>query len=218
MYPGDTAQFNCEVIGNPEPTVTWEYNGRLISQSKESSYDEHFLFSDVESEHSLQMYNVNQTDGGMLCATSANEMGQAKVCAQLSVLEALPESPTKESVSLIEVSPEEQMEGAAPHFHIEIQTSEVSPGDVATFEGQVVSEPPLENLSWLKDGVVLDEKATCSTGELKYFFEYRSADGYCALIIVEVEDADEGLYAVAAKNALGFAQSEASLVLSGNLQ
>ncbi len=153
----------------------------------------------------------------MYCARGNNEFGQAKSCAKLTLAEAPPDRSSlanDHTAAHPEPQPEADSSSTAPYFHIDIQTCEVNEGEPACFQGQV-SSPPVESVTWSKDGVVLEEETTTSSGDLKYYFEYRTADGYCALVVVEVEDADEGLYSVAAKNDFGVAQSDALLFLKG---
>ena len=176
---------------------------------------------------------MQHVDEGMYCARGNNEFGQAKSCAKLTLVEApsdrsslatndhtaakpepQPERPEPQREQP-EPQPEPESSSAAPYFHIDIQTCEVNEGEPACFQGQVSNDPPVESVTWSKDGLVLEEETTTSSGDLKYYFEYRTADGYCALVVVEVEDADEGLYSVAAKNDFGVAQSDALLFLKG---
>jgi len=197
--------------------VTWEYNGHPLSQ--EASTFDHYSYSDIGTEHKLEVYNVQHADEGMYCARGNNEFGQAKSCAKLTLAESPPDRSSlgnnDHTAAQPEPPPDPDSSSTAPYFHIDIQTCEVNEGEPACFQGQVSNDPPVESVTWSKDGMLLEEETTTSSGDLKYYFEYRTADGYCALVVVEVEDADEGLYSVAAKNDFGVAQSDALLFLKG---
>ena len=200
-----------------KPSVTWEYNGRPLSQ--EASTFDHYSYSDIGTEHKLEVYSVQHADEGMYCARGNNEFGQAKSCAKLTLVEAPPDRSSLDNdhpAAKPDPEPEQpDSSSTAPYFHIDIQTCEVNEGEPACFQGQVSNDPPVDSVTWSRDGVLLEEETTTSSGDLKYYFEYRTADGYCALVVVEVEDADEGLYSVAAKNDFGVAQSDALLFLKG---
>ncbi|KAL4608689.1 hypothetical protein GN956_G24590 [Arapaima gigas] len=76
---GDTAQFNCEVHGDPMPAVQWSRdpgslpNGRYI----------------VNPDHSLQVHYVTAQDTGRYTCTATNEVGVFSASAFLTVQEAV---------------------------------------------------------------------------------------------------------------------------------
>ena len=96
-----------------------------------------------------------------------------------------------------------------------IRTTEANAGENARFEGRVAGA---ERVNWSRDGEELLSGIFAPSGAQKYVFEYRAEDGYCALVVVEVEERDEGTYVAEASNAAGSAHSEAFLSLPGTVR
>ena len=102
----------------------------------------------------------------------------------------------------------------APSFIVGIHTTEASVGENARIEGRVEGA---DRVNWSRDGEELVSGIFAPSGAQKYVFEYRAEDGYCALVVVEVEEHDQGTYVAEASNAAGAARSEAFLSLPGTL-
>lgn len=83
LYRSENAQFTCEVVGEPEPRVVWEYNGQVLGVG---GPERRVNITQNDSLHTLTLYNVEQSYAGLYTAAASNAAGIAKSCADLSLL------------------------------------------------------------------------------------------------------------------------------------
>ena len=87
LYRSENAKFTCEVVGEPEPRVVWEYNGQVLGGGGGGGGAERRVdITQNDALHTLTLYNVEQSDAGLYTAAATNAAGVAKSCAQLSLL------------------------------------------------------------------------------------------------------------------------------------
>ena len=71
--------FECEVSGEPTPTVTWLHNGQVISPSSNHK------LSVVGNVHSLTLTHTGADEAGTYSVTAVNVAGQTESSAKLGV-------------------------------------------------------------------------------------------------------------------------------------
>lgn len=76
---GDTADFSCEVIGEPKPEVTWFYNGRQLED------EGRYMIFEEDGLHHLEVYEVSPEDVGSYVAKAENQFGEVTCSADLTL-------------------------------------------------------------------------------------------------------------------------------------
>lgn len=77
---GQPITLQCTYVGSPTIAVTWQKNGRDISQSERCS------ITTTEKSCLLEIFNATQEDDGEYTCIVANEAGKDTCSALLSVL------------------------------------------------------------------------------------------------------------------------------------
>lgn len=75
---GDTVKINCQVRGNPEPSVVWLHNAQTITPSSH-----HRLSSNM-----LRVQNVGPQDDGVYQCMAENWVGGAQAATRLLTVPA----------------------------------------------------------------------------------------------------------------------------------
>ncbi|KRZ83387.1 Peroxidasin -like protein [Trichinella sp. T8] len=78
LTAGNTASFPCRVVANPEPTITWLFNGNPIRTVK-GHYE-------MSSQGTLYVFNVTKSDEGFYTCQASNAVGAISADAQLEVI------------------------------------------------------------------------------------------------------------------------------------
>lgn len=212
---GEDAAFCCKLWGNPLPEVTWEKDGKKLSDVFESA---HFSVSNQDGGwFQLKVYRTRIPDKGVYTCRATNCHGEALAGAVLLV-ERLPEREESKISSNGHTncprSPKHRGERLGlsrvaeepPANASKAKKFAVAEGKHAKFRCFVTGKPKPE-IVWKKDGVPLE------AGRRHLIFEDR--EGYYTLKVLYCKVQDTGLYVCAASNALGNTLSAVHLSVKG---
>ncbi|XP_074642623.1 twitchin-like [Tubulanus polymorphus] len=134
VQEGENADFNCEVVGEPKPSINWQYNGKSLKEGG------HYTMQEENNLHKLEIYDIVPTDAGKYSAVAKNDHGKAICSADLKV----------------KAKPKPKME---PPKIVKKPTKEVvNEGDRTQFLCRVTGSPR-PTVTWTKRGKKLtDEK------------------------------------------------------------
>jgi hypothetical protein len=123
------AKFECVVISNPKPTITWSFNGKELT-ARDGVRMEKDLPKD---KYTLVFPKVTPANIGSITATATNEFGSLERNCTLDVLEA-------------------------PKLLNKLDNLTVSDGELASFTVKVAGKPK-PTVKWFKDDVeiIIDE-------------------------------------------------------------
>lgn len=212
---GEDAAFSCKIWGTPQPEVTWEKDGKKLSDIFESA---HFHVSIQDGGwFQLKIYRTRMPDKGVYTCRAVNCHGEALAGAVLLV-EPVPEreeskmssnghpnsqwspKPRSGRLSLSKLTEESSVNAS------KAKKFAVAEGKHAKFRCFVTGKPKPE-IVWKKDGVPLEP------GRRHLIFEDR--EGYYTLKVLYCKVQDTGLYVCAASNALGNTLSAVYLSVKG---
>ena len=72
----DVANFTCQAIGEPVPTISWYFNGVMIDVSDTSKYRiESRSINTTTTENTLTVYNVTSSNVGTYTCNATNIIG-----------------------------------------------------------------------------------------------------------------------------------------------
>ncbi|XP_037330512.2 obscurin-like protein 1a [Pungitius pungitius] len=212
---GEDAAFSCKMWGSPLPDMTWEKDGKRLSEIFESA---HFSVSSQDGGwFQLKIYRTRMPDKGVYTCRAANCHGEALAGAVLLV-EPVPEREEGKMSSNGQAhsqwSPKHRGGRLSLSRVIEeppVRASKakkfaVAEGKHAKFRCFVTGKPKPE-IIWKKDGVPLEP------GRRHLIFEDR--EGYYTLKVLYCKVQDTGLYVCAASNALGNTLSAVHLSVKG---
>lgn len=212
---GEDAAFSCKIWGTPLPQVTWEKDGKKLSDIFESS---HFSVSNQDGGwFQLKIYRTRMPDKGVYTCKAINCHGEALAGAVLLV-EPVPEreqsKTSSNGLTNSQWSPKHRGGRLAmlrvteepPVNKSQVKRFGVAEGKHAKFRCFVTGKPKPE-IIWKKDGVPLDP------GRRHLIFEDR--EGYYTLKVLYCKVQDTGLYVCAASNALGNTLSAVHLSVKG---
>ncbi|GFS00818.1 titin [Elysia marginata] len=182
VLPGETADFVCEVTGEPSPHLSWVYNGRVLED------EGRYMIFEEEGLHHLEVYEVCPEDVGEYTVTAQNDHGQVACSAELQLKE-LPE----------EKKPELQ----APKFIVAIETVEATEGETATFTCKATGKPSPELLWYKNDKLIAPEDS-------QFTMTY-PGEGESSLVVVDLRPEHDGTYTCEAKNEAGSVKCKAEL-------
>ncbi|RUS90390.1 hypothetical protein EGW08_001885 [Elysia chlorotica] len=182
VSPGETADFTCEVTGEPRPHLSWVYNGRSLED------EGRYMILEEEGLHHLEVYEVCPEDVGKYTVIAQNEYGQVDCSAELK---------------LRELPAEKKPELEAPKFIVAIETVEATVGDTATFTGKATGKP-IPKLLWYKNDKLI-------APEDKQFTVTHPGEGESSLVVVDLRPEHDGTYTCEAKNEAGTAKCKAEL-------
>eukprot|EP00062_Callorhinchus_milii_P023855 gi/632983142/ref/XP_007908500.1/ PREDICTED: obscurin-like protein 1 [Callorhinchus milii] len=208
---GDSVLFSCHLSGRPEPLVTWEKDGRGLSDIFESS---HFHAGRADGGwYFLKILSVRTPDAGVYVCKAQSEFGEAMGAAVLLVDPGNEEDAPRERKhrsrhralhgSELAVLPAPQDgDGTRP---TKVKVFSVTEGKHAKFRCYVSGKPKPE-VVWRKDNVVI------VPGRRHLLCEDRR--GYCVLKVLYCRQRDSGLYACTASNAAGHTLSAVLLTVN----
>eukprot|EP00057_Strongylocentrotus_purpuratus_P013444 XP_011667918.1 PREDICTED: myosin light chain kinase, smooth muscle isoform X2 [Strongylocentrotus purpuratus] len=88
----NSAKFNCRVVGDPKPTVTWSRNGVVLSDSgRYELYEE-------KDEFVLEIFDTTTDDSGVYVCTATNLAGQKAAETMLTVESSAPKGTIPEFI------------------------------------------------------------------------------------------------------------------------
>ena len=76
---GETAEFTCQVTGEPTPELTWQLNGEPLA------IEGRYTVVERDGLHVLQVHNVLPSDASEYTVTAINNMGEASCTANMTV-------------------------------------------------------------------------------------------------------------------------------------
>lgn len=213
---GGFAQFEArlEPIGDSSLRVEWLKDGRPLEASSRSTM--FFNFGYV----ALTIKQLTVHDVGTYTCRAINTLGQAETSARLTVIskqDVLYESANEQGLQQIRTL-EDSTRHARRTEEVDVQvtqkprflgplkgTNTILEGQRAHFEARV--EPPSDRtmqIEWYHNG-----KALMSANRIELYHDF----GAVALDIQAVRAEDAGIYTVVARNALGEARLEATMVV-----
>ena len=76
---GETAEFNCRVLGDPAPELTWYFNGQVLETTGR------YTVVEREELQVLEVYEIKPADAGDYTVAARNPFGEASCQANLTV-------------------------------------------------------------------------------------------------------------------------------------
>ncbi|XP_072902347.1 obscurin-like protein 1a isoform X2 [Hemitrygon akajei] len=222
---GDDVVFMGQLTGKPAPSVSWEKDGKKLSEIFESA---HFSAGGQgEGWHHLKLFGARPPDAGVYLCRASNTYGEAMAAAVLLVdpaMEALTPTPSSSSrqPSALGLQNGEGQEGNRPHrerrHRGRPQERRADPGlergpgaedqphptkvrAFAVSQGKhakfrcLVTGKPKPEIVWRKDGRPV-------TPDRRHLL-YEDREGYFNLKVLYCKQRDRGLYTCAASNAAG---------------
>ncbi|KAM9804801.1 titin-like [Neosynchiropus ocellatus] len=137
---GENAEFSCWFDGQPFTAVVWDHNGESMAGS------ERVRSAQSDGLLSLVIQDVGLADQGLYSCTAANEHGQNRTSARLTVqvTTVVPEARAQEEMKV------------APVFRHKISQLEINVGGIAKFECETEDAPNVM-FKWFKDGTPVKE-------------------------------------------------------------
>lgn len=212
---GEDATFSCKIWGSPVPEVTWDKDGKKLSDIFESA---HYKVCNQDGGwFQLKIYRTRMPDKGVYTCRATNCHGESLAGAALLV-EPIPERGESKMSSISQANSHWSPRHRGRRLDLSKATEEpsvsaskakkfaVAEGKHAKFRCFVTGKPKPE-IVWKKDGVPLEP------GRRHLIFEDR--EGYYTLKVLYCKVQDTGLYACAASNALGNTLSAVHLTVKG---
>ncbi|XP_054643859.1 obscurin-like protein 1 isoform X16 [Dunckerocampus dactyliophorus] len=202
---GEDAVFSCKLWGNPRPEVTWEKDGRKLSEIFEST---HFSVSYQDGGwFQLKIFKTRAPDGGVYTCKARNEFGEALAGAVLLV-DAGPgheddgnrngytnghrKAHQGKQRSSRQMSTQHKDETTTRSTRVKMFA--VTEGKHAKFRCFVTGKPKPE-IIWRKDGrLILSGRR---------YLLYEDREGYFTLKVLYCKQKDNGVYVCAASNTAG---------------
>ncbi|KAJ8962970.1 hypothetical protein NQ314_005687 [Rhamnusium bicolor] len=185
---GETVRFQCAVAGHPDPWVTWEKDGRIVTPSAR------LTISEKEDLRILEIKKVTTSDSGVYKIILENDVGRVEASAKLDVIGH--RLVVSRGIRARSLSPR-----TAPTYSRGLIGASARLGSRARLYCDIRAVPT-PFLRWYKDGVPLEESK-------KYSSSY---DGKVAALEIEnIKAEDAGLYTCVAKNKNGSAETGAQL-------
>ncbi|XP_051937930.1 obscurin-like protein 1 isoform X2 [Hippocampus zosterae] len=202
---GDDAVFSCKLWGSPRPEVTWEKDGKKLSEIFEST---HFSVSYQDGGwFQLKIFKTRAPDGGVYTCKARNEFGEALAGAVLLV-DAGPGHEDDANRNGYNNGNRKSHQGKQrisrqmPNQHKDQMTTKstrvkmfaVTEGKHAKFRCFVTGKPKPE-IIWRKDGrLILSGRR---------YLLYEDREGYFTLKVLYCKQKDNGVYVCAASNTAG---------------
>ncbi|XP_053378005.1 muscle M-line assembly protein unc-89-like isoform X1 [Mercenaria mercenaria] len=182
---GEDVKLECVAEGFPAPKVKWYKNDVPIKPT----IGKYTITSSIEGSHSLIIASMHMSDSDCYRCEAVNECGSEATTAHIVVQE--PCFVGKD-------------EGESPCFEGPLHNVNIEAGQTATINC-VAKGTPTPSLSWLKDGIMLASEGRVSVD---------SDEGKGMLTITDTTVDDTGVYICIAENALGKAESCASIKIN----
>ncbi|XP_061548059.1 LOW QUALITY PROTEIN: obscurin-like protein 1 [Phycodurus eques] len=202
---GEDAVFSCKLWGSPRPEVTWEKDGRKLSEIFEST---HFSVSYQDGGwFQLKIFKTRAPDGGVYTCKARNDFGEALAGAVLLV-DAGPGHEEdgnrngytnghrkahqgKQRISRQNLN---QNKDQTTTKSTRVKMFAVTEGKHAKFRCFVTGKPKPE-IIWRKDGrLILSGRR---------YLLYEDREGYFTLKVLYCKQKDNGVYVCAASNTAG---------------
>ncbi|XP_077393661.1 obscurin-like protein 1 isoform X2 [Festucalex cinctus] len=202
---GEDAVFSCKLWGSPRPEVTWEKDGKKLSEIFEST---HFSVSYQDGGwFQLKIFKTRAPDGGVYTCKARNEFGEALAGAVLLV-DAGPGHEEDANRNGYTNGHRKSQQGKQrisrqmPNRHKDQMTTKstrvkmfaVTEGKHAKFRCFVTGKPKPE-IIWRKDGKLI------LSG--RRYLLYEDREGYFTLKVLYCKQKDNGVYVCAASNTAG---------------
>lgn len=185
---GETVRFQCAVAGHPDPWVTWEKDGNVLTPSSRHRITER------EDLRTLEISDVHPSDSGVYKIILENDVGRVEASAKLDVIR-------HRIVSARGLRARSLSPRAAPIYSKGLVGGSARVGSRTRLYCDVNSIPT-PSLRWFKDDVPLEN---CE--RYKFCFDGTVA----ALEIDNVSVEDGGLYTCVATNENGSSDTHAKL-------
>ncbi|XP_060599835.1 muscle M-line assembly protein unc-89-like isoform X2 [Ruditapes philippinarum] len=182
---GEDVKLECVAEGFPAPKVKWYKNDVPIKPT----IGKYTITSSIEGSHSLIIASMHMSDSDCYRCEAVNECGTEATTAHIVVQEPC----------LVGKD-----EGEAPCFEGPLHNVNTEAGQTAAISC-VAKGTPTPTLSWTKDGETLVNEGRVSI---------ECDDGKGLLTITDTTVGDTGVYICVAENALGKAESCASIKIN----
>ncbi|KAL1245348.1 Muscle M-line assembly protein [Trichinella spiralis] len=189
---GGCVILECVAVGTPKPKATWLFNDEPIKA------DQWHEISTSGDKYTLRVSGLKPDQFGKYKLVVENEAGYSQTAANI-----LCEKEKKTKISEekeISMLAESESTAQPPHFVQPLVSSMVTESDKVYFEG-IVQGIPKPKISWLKDGVKLDESNVS--------ISQNGNQVRCCIEKATLEDS--GRYTCQAENLAGIAISSAVL-------
>ncbi|XP_077584876.1 obscurin-like protein 1 [Stigmatopora nigra] len=201
---GEDAVFSCKLWGSPRPEVTWEKDGRKLSEIFESA---HFSVSYQDGGwFQLKIFKTRAPDGGVYTCKARNDFGEALAGAVLLV-DAGPGHEEDGNRNGYTNGHRKSHQGKMRIRHLpanhktdlntkstRVKMFAVTEGKHAKFRCFVTGKPKPE-IIWRKDGrLILSGRR---------YLLYEDREGYFTLKVLYCKQKDNGVYVCAASNSAG---------------
>ncbi|KAK8746935.1 hypothetical protein OTU49_016904 [Cherax quadricarinatus] len=224
---GETVVLQCRAVGTPTPVLSWQKDGVSVENTQNV-----MVQYDQNGASCLQILSAGVVDAGWYQCNAQNSAGSTATRARLHVktpqapapsaphrphfpkptkiIEPEPE-PEPELIILRPVerahhvpkAPEEEQPTEPPKFTHPLRDIDIVEGTRAHFEAKVIPVGDATmNIEWLIDGKPI---SASSRATVTYRF------GFVALDILNVINADSGVYTCRATNVKGQAETSANL-------
>ncbi|XP_074662623.1 protein Obscurin-like [Tubulanus polymorphus] len=170
---GEVAVFECTVLGQPTPTITWLKDDSPVVESPRFTKE-----NTTTDEYRLKIEETREDDTGVYTIQASNDLGRTECSANLTVKKD--EKKAKDHAPKITEEPTKSCETLA--------------GSEVKVTAKISSNPK-PDVKWLKDGKEL------KANDPHYTF-VNEGDEY-SLIISSADLKDSATYALQAKNKLG---------------
>ncbi|XP_042876868.1 titin-like isoform X4 [Penaeus japonicus] len=183
---GQKFKLECQVTGNPSPTVTWFHNTKPVKETPDCR-----LTFDGQTA-TLVMSEAFPKNAGTYTVVAKNSAGEAQCSANVSVKGRIP---TETSDS--EVASDIDAEPVKPSIQLPLKDTCIQEGRPARLDCVIVGQPEPEVI-WYHD-----DKPVKESTDFKLLFH----GDRCSLIIQEAFLEDAGIYRVVAMNSAGEAST-----------
>ncbi|CDS41841.2 expressed conserved protein [Echinococcus multilocularis] len=205
VVEGNTAQFDCRVIGVSEPVITWVYRGTPLNQSLK--YMQRYSGHD----YSLKVSRTKRSeDEGEYIVRAENSFGRKESSAYLTV------EPVRETTREPSVIPKKKFvlkeyevilpEEFPPRFSLSLRNRFIQDGHsvklTCTADGN-----PSPQLTWFKDGHQIERGGD---------YDIQTMLGISSLEIYSCSEHHSGKYTCRASNKLGEDETVCKLVVEPN--
>jgi len=185
---GSDATFECSIIGDPAPQITWSKNKLTLKES------DRIHITATGDKYSMTIRSVTSDDAGQYTVTAANDSGEISCTATLNVHEA------GEDVRVVHLDSSDTF----PSFTQFLKSQIVKEGDSVTLQCAVSCSTTPE-VTWTKAGVKL--------GDTERRRISASSGGEYKLTISNVQQSDQGEYTVTVSTEGGELACTASIVI-----
>ncbi|OQV25891.1 Titin [Hypsibius exemplaris] len=198
---GENIILDCCVQAHPPPLIRWLHNGSDLTGINDGRFQ--ITFSH-DGACTLFIRHMELSDAGQYICHAQNQMGKRQTTAFVVVTEALtlgtllPKQQFIQSTDrLVSQDPRQSSQiGMKPKFLSPLRSSQLVRGNTAYFESGQVSGVPFPTIVWSTEGKTLSNSG-------KYIITINPSSSVQSLLVVDVNDSDEGEYTCTAINQFG---------------